>query len=454
MEREQVILISTSTCAPALASDSYCPFLPKYASSLENAKLLLNNPLHDVRAMFISCEPGDSDFVKMIRLGITSCPGMPLYLIDKNNLLEKLGINNESRIRMGITGVFNEDLDFSQMTQALDPLLQDYQPETVEDSSSLIKNSAEYIPLNAQHFLSSSKSLFDVYVKLGGDKFVKISQAGQKVEVKRITNYLKKGVKTFYLSKNAQKSYIHYCDYVATKIRLSHSLPESLKISQSLHLGDQIAGLLESEVFNAEQLNMAAGFVESVNDLVSRIAPKGSLAFNTFLEDIKSYSHGVATTMLATVVAKEFDLEDLTITERVGLAAMFHDLGMKLLPETLREKNVNEMSIDELSLYHSHPQLGASELEETPYVHESVINAVRHHHVRKDSSGFPKEIPFSEASLIAQIVGASDEIVHALEVYKNSNSDLQKYFEENIANRFSNHLIKAIRQIFFESKNI
>lgn len=452
MEREQVILIASSASAPALASDLHSTFLPKYADSPENIQLLLQNPLHDVRGMFVVCDKDNTDFIAMVQLGISTCPGLPMYLIDTHQTLKQLGVDKTSISRMGISGVFEQSIDFVGMTRVLDPLLKEFE-KPAGLSTMITESHQDFIPIHARHFLSGSEAMFDIFVKLSADKFVKISQAGQKIEAKRISNYIKKGVETFYLKKESQRAYINYCDFVATNIRLSQSLPDALKVSQSLHLGDQISGLVESGVLDSEQLNMAAGFVEAVNELATRIAPKGSPAFNAFLNDISTYSHGVAVTMLSVVIAREFEFEDLAIAERVGLAAMFHDLGMKLLPEPLRDKTVAQMSDEELQQYHSHPVLGADELEGIPYVHESVIEGVRYHHVRKDDSGFPEDVPFSEASLVAQIVGISDEIVHAIEECKRNESDLQEFFEISTAPGFSNHLTKTVHSVLFRFKN-
>ena len=459
MEREQVILISNGESSPPVPGDDQSTVLPKYASTPESMKLLLENPLHDVLGMFIECDNDDVRFINILQMVLNSRPGLPVYLLDPGGRLESLGLHLADLKKLGVHKVFEDTPTFMEMAKLVDPHLSDFDKESallvaslnqdVEGSVSDLDNS-EFREISARHFLSGSEALFDIYVRLPGGKHVKITQAGQALDGKRISNYLKKGVKHFYLQKEAQKTYLKYCNHLAARIRMSDNFPDTIKTAQSLHAGDQLTNIIDAEILSDEHLMAAAEFVNSVNDLAANIAPKGSAAFTAFLNDADTYTHGVATTMMASIVAKELEFENQTITERIGLAALFHDLGMKLLPENLRGvSDENELSLVEKAQYRTHPELGAKELAEIPYLHESVIQAVAHHHVRKDSLGFPIDVPFANISLMAQIIGVSDEIVHAVEHCKKTGDNFHDYMEQNVLAFFSNHLAKAVRKILF-----
>lgn len=106
-------------------------------------------------------------------------------------------------------------------------------------------------------------------------------------------------------------------------------------------------------------------------------------------------------------IAKELQLGQ-AMESAVFLAGLVHDIGMVYVPSTLLSSPEMLTSV-ELSLVHTHPEVGASLLKGIDFQRE-VIDAVRHHHERFDGSGYPDGLSGEVIPLAARILAVADAL--------------------------------------------
>ncbi len=85
------------------------------------------------------------------------------------------------------------------------------------------------------------------------------------------------------------------------------------------------------------------------------------------------------------------------------LAALLHDLGQALLPETVLHKN-GPLDAEESALVQEHPRLGAQLVQQVAAA-EGLAEVILHHHERFDGRGYPAGLTGPAIPLPAQIVG-------------------------------------------------
>jgi len=105
-----------------------------------------------------------------------------------------------------------------------------------------------------------------------------------------------------------------------------------------------------------------------------------------------------------------------TLGRRIGLSGeeledlrrggFLHDIGMLTVPDAVLLKPAS-LDPDEVALIRSHTVIGESLISNLPSL-QPVRTIVRHHHERRDGSGYPEGLRGDEISLSAQIVGLVD----------------------------------------------
>ena len=120
-------------------------------------------------------------------------------------------------------------------------------------------------------------------------------------------------------------------------------------------------------------------------------------------ESLSEHAHGVSD--LATVIAQRMELESKEV-ERIGMAALLHDIGKVAIPDRLLQKS-GPLTSHEQSLLWEHAVLGAQILEASPFLSD-LMPAVRHHHERWDGSGYPDHLSGKDIPLAARIIAVAE----------------------------------------------
>lgn len=109
-------------------------------------------------------------------------------------------------------------------------------------------------------------------------------------------------------------------------------------------------------------------------------------------------------TALALLTAKTLGLTPEE-TERAGMGALLHNIGMSRVPMAVRVKSEEDMSPTETKLLRMYPQLGKEILEAIPNVDPEIIEIVHQHRECLDGTGYPKRLIAGDINKLARLVG-------------------------------------------------
>jgi hypothetical protein len=308
---------------------------------------------------------------------------------------------------------------------------------------------SDFIPILASNFFAGSTSYFDVYVRLISGKFLKILQAGDAFSRERIESYLKK-VTHFHLRKEAQENYLRYCDQLASVILKKPLLPQGIKTILVSNQGQETASFLKQNGVSEASVQHAEGFVSNVKALMTELRFEKQAGLREFLLDLVSYEHGVATTMISSLLIRSLDFHAEKSVHTVGLSSMFHDVGMLGMPEKLKAEDDKELTQEELELYWTHPTLGATMLSTVKGVDVTVVQAVEQHHERRTRTGFPNRIGAGAMNRVAEIVGISQEFVGLIQRFNAGtlkNNPLVE-MERRVFDGYSSQVCEGFRKVF------
>jgi putative nucleotidyltransferase with HDIG domain len=436
------------------------------AQTGKEAQQVLANAEQPLFAVFVNQDvitpEGGPNAMSVMRFAKQHRPMMPIYLIFDG----KLGLTPDELTALNVRESFAKPITYAKVLEVIKPEAVVFDPRAAlaaqgakKDEaldSELTADDSEFVAIRAADFVSGSQVLFDLYVRLGSGRYIKLLHAGDAFTPDRLKKYLEKGIENFYLRKEAQRQYLAYTNKIAGAIVKHAKMDEKIKVSQTMNAGQETMNFLRGQGVSESNLQYASGFVGNVQTLVSQLDTSKSNAFKAFVDNLAAYDHGVSTAMIAGMIAKVLKIESGPAVQIVGLAALLHDIGLYSLPPEVHGEDTSKMTADQVKIYHTHPTVGAEMLQKISGMSPSVIQAVAQHHERRNKLGFPPRSGIKMMNRVSEIVGISSDmarlIVRSKEEKEKSPAaavldPLQEMTGVNFAG-FSSPIVEAFRIVF------
>lgn len=366
-------------------------------------------------AVFINPDLAEPMGAPLVRVVLKYSPGTPIFFILDSSRKEPAQEDLESFM---VQKVLRKPLSYSTVLSFIQSQLTSFKADDALHAAEKNKDKLnsetsaldlQFIPILARNFVSGNVSFFDLYVRLGTDRYVKILQAKESFTPDRLACYLAKGVVHFYIRKEAQEYYLRYCENLATKLLKSKTASVEVKTAATLNFGQEVASAFKSFGVSESSVAHATQFARATHQLIEELRPTDKSLLSKFMGDLLRYEHGVRTSMIASLLLAPLDIKTDKSVQVVGLACLLHDIGLLGMDPKFGVEDEAELTPEELKLYWSHPEVGAALLKAIPTVEPIVIQAVEQHHERRDRKGYPKRPPGNLINRVAEIVGISDD---------------------------------------------
>jgi putative two-component system response regulator len=141
------------------------------------------------------------------------------------------------------------------------------------------------------------------------------------------------------------------------------------------------------------------------DELDSAEAVLRSLALMIEVRDAYTEGHCERLARYATELGVLLGLSDDDL-QALGRGGYFHDIGKIALPDAILLKP-SSLTAEEFALVKEHPIVGDRLCGDLRVLHR-VRSIVRHHHERRDGTGYPDGLKGDEIPLLAQIIGIVD----------------------------------------------
>lgn len=112
----------------------------------------------------------------------------------------------------------------------------------------------------------------------------------------------------------------------------------------------------------------------------------------------------VATALLTHGRHLGWSIEEL---ERLGLAGLLMDIGLVLIPASIRDKQ-SRLTLDEYDIIKTHVELVADTIGRSTPLHTAVLDAVLQHHERLDGTGYPHGLAGPAISTVGRMAAIAD----------------------------------------------
>ncbi|MBI3556542.1 MAG: HD domain-containing protein [Deltaproteobacteria bacterium] len=392
---------------------------PVLARTGKEAQTILSDRSRRYSGIFVNPSVADPGGLSVLRCAHLHHIGTPLFLLYDGNP----PFNDQELKRLAVHQALRKPLSYAEILALVAPIIPTFDASSALAQASLNKDALneellvsdrDFNPIRIENFLSGHKSFFDVYVRLKNGRYLKILQAADAFSEERVTSYIQKGVRSFFIHKDAHASYVSYCDHLATALLRQTVAPLELQIQQVMNSGEETLKFLSERNIPKGTLDHALRFSMNIQRLVTDLKFDQHPLLRDYIKDAAVYEHGVGASLIAGLLMPrlKFSIERLQVA--IGMATLLHDVGLHATAPGLEDKEENRMTLDELRLYHAHPKESARILATVKGVDSIALHAVFQHHERRDGKGFPNKSAAGAISLVSEIVGISDEFVRLL----------------------------------------
>lgn len=320
-------------------------------------------------------------------------------------------IESKQAYELGANEFLTKPFGKQPFLEAIDAALN---PEPKQSAGSQPKSAndpAKYCAIDINEFITSTKLLSDIYVKVGEKKYIKVAYEGDILPVERLMTYRDKKVDVLYVTLDDFSRYVDF-NIKLTKAALSQ---KSFANEKKAHLLRHTAQSVIKECFEGQ---LDAGLLGPAENIISSTI--GLIATDDELLDVfvglhshsdKLYAQGVAVSLISCLVAKLHGWHATQTLFKISVAGLFHDIGLKEIDKSLINKRRSHRTSEETKLLESHPVRGRDLLMEIKSLHEDIPTIVHQHHESLTGTGYPRQIRGEAIHPIARLIATVDKLV-------------------------------------------
>ena len=316
-------------------------------------------------------------------------------------------------------------------------------------------NDSNFTMISIESFYSRNTMIFDIYIKIKNGKYLKILHIGDHFDRKRLLHYVQdKNLTHLYFKTSERMTYINFINTVLKRSLEKNSGSNENKVRAAKGLIEKYIDEVYAKGLNRNLLKEGKAICNNLFVLVKNNQELNNLLATYEEYDQRKLSHLFHVSFIATIICKNLDWATKRTVEIVGLGSLFHDIGKLKLPEDIIKTPVIELDKEQLSIYQTHPQIGAEMLQKYPIITEPVRQIVYQHHEFINGEGFPNGLSGVKIYPLAKIVALADEFANMVE---NSSSPPAQVLSLLIKNkdkvmRYDPLSVKALIKSFIKEK--
>ncbi|MCK8060869.1 MULTISPECIES: HD-GYP domain-containing protein [unclassified Fusibacter] len=214
------------------------------------------------------------------------------------------------------------------------------------------------------------------------------------------TRVKQNGISSVYINDKYSQTIIEPLIPQSIKYELTHKLKSLFDSLRARQVGKSSVKL---------SMNLIDDLLKLIDDLEYEIAgrPKNYIDFiDIKSRETYSYEHSVYVAVLSYILGKFSGLNPQDLRNLL-IGAIFHDIGMAYLDETIFMKN-GKLDLQEFVKIKEHPQLGYEFIKNQVFANSFIKVITLQHHERLDGSGYPNKISGDEIHRLPRYVAITD----------------------------------------------
>lgn len=380
--------------------------------------------------------------------------------ISGNNKLSEMELSESDLKKFGVSDILVKPYTIEALMRIIggQERIKEWKTKTqtgVSQEEKVLERDELFTQIHMSEFCSGNQSSFDYFIRLSPGNYVKILHKGEKLDPERFKYYKDEKKTEFLFFKTKDRvEYISYINEIVKRALTKENKPTETNFILTKSATEKYIDEIYTKGINPGLLEEGLSICENMYTMISRDANLMGYLKEYEKFDGPTRTHLFLTTFFAIIICSKLDWATKRTIQIIAIGALLHDIGKLKLPENIREKDREDLSIDDIILYDQHPRLGYELLDSNPGISESIKQIVFQHHETNDGLGYPTGLNSHKIFPMAKIVGLADHFSHILIKNKLSPSaGLRKMVEEgNFTYKYDSDIIKALFQAFMKDK--
>lgn len=315
----------------------------------------------------------------------------------------------------------------------------------------------KFTSIKISEFYSSQPVLFDIYIKLKSNRYIKILHAGDTFSKERLDKYQNdKKVDFLYFEKKDLFKYVKFNSYFTRKIIGNKKIGGAKKVKMLQNVTEKFLEQTFEEGLKPQIIDQGKEIAESVYEMVK----ESQDLFQVFKDyadfDPNAYTHAYLVTLFSTSIIKQFEWQSKTTIECTALACMFHDIGKMKMDPNVAKMKVEDMNDEQLLEYKRHPEYGLELIDGNPMINNSVKQIILQHHEHFDGTGFPFNKRGSKILMLSNIVCLANDFVQIIQDEDQRPVDALKILlsRRNQLSWYNSQIVECLIKVFVDPGKI
>ena len=308
-----------------------------------------------------------------------------------------------------------------------------------------------YAKIRPHLLLMASPLKGDVFVKLSGNKFLKLFAAGSEFDQNDYKKYVvEKNLEYLYLKKEDAENFVaRLQNKIASQIDAG-AMDESNATDTAVSLHQTVRELITK----IEPTEVLSPLIKEHARLTLRAVgknPKLKGIIGKLALDPKSYisTHSIALSQLCCGLAIAMDWGSETTFHKLNLAAFMHDITLE--NQTLARihsmdelmANKSKFTAKEIAEYPLHPMRAAEIARKFSEIPPDVDTLILQHHEFPDGSGFPRKLNAKQITPLSALFIVAHELIHVISE-QGPNFQMAHFLDENLERYSAGHFKKVL----------
>jgi putative nucleotidyltransferase with HDIG domain len=409
-------------------------------------------------AVVLNLDTHNNNGLEVLRYMRLNAPSVKVVLvINDKKRLEEIGCDNNELKQFGASAILVKPFSFEKILESIegDNHFELWRDMEVSDSSkgeeAVSAKDHEFTKIKIRDFLSGNATIFDCYIKLGENNYLKILHRGDFFEEERLKEYISsKNVVHLYFKTKDRSIYINFINNILENMINKKGESSTRKVKTASNLTDKYIEEIYTSGLKPQLINEGKRICENIYKLIEKENDLSSIMSVYSEENPSEFAHLFLTSFLAIIACKHLSWASERTVEIIAMGALLHDIGMIKMPDSVKSKTFSSMTDDEKAQYKEHPRIGAELLQRYKLITEPIRQIVYQHHEYVNGSGYPNGLNGIKIYPLAKVVCFSSDFATYLSELKMSPiKGLRELIkDEERIKKYSPEVIKAFIKAF------
>ncbi len=366
---------------------------------------------------------------------------------------DELEFTKEELYKIGVSDVLTRPFPNATLAKSLDGDLQFKLKKNVNENKDGQKDTGPvtirddlFTMIKIENFMSGNAAIFELFLKLKSNRYLKILHAGDHLSKERLLNYKnEKKVDFLYFRTKDRGIYIHFLNDMMTKLLKKPGKSVEKKVSIIKDVTEKFVEDIFKEGIKPEIIGECDKICENLNHLVKQENGLAKALGSLKEENHTIYTHSFLVVFISTMICNALHWGSNSTIRKITLGAVFHDIGKKRLDPLLTDMDIKDMNEKQYNEYKKHPEYGVEMLSDNRLIGHDVIQIILQHHESVDGEGFPHGLPGMKIYPLAQIVSFADTISKIMSKEGSSPINAMKTFLGNkeLVSKFGRKIVES-----------